>query len=209
MAIDEALLESAPLLGRPVLRFYEWSQPTASFGYFQRYDDVAAMTRLRPLIRRPTGGGLVPHDRDWTYSLVFPPSAPWYALPAIESYEYAHRWVQSAFARIGVGTVLSAEPIRVAQGQCFVGAEKFDVLWSGQKIGGAAQRRSRSGLLIQGSIQPPVNTARSDWENAFCQCSPSGEQVAWEPFCLDRLPADRIQLLIQGKYSLDSYNRKK
>src|SRR5712672_1969240 len=78
MAIDEVLLESVVTFGAPLLRFYSWSEPAASFGYSQRYSEIARLTSLRPLVRRPTGGGFVPHDADWTYTLVFPPSAPWY-----------------------------------------------------------------------------------------------------------------------------------
>src|SRR5207248_11592242 len=77
MAVEEALLEAAGCIATPVLRFYSWSEPAASFGYFQRYAEVLQLTSLRPLVRRPTGGGLVTHDADWTYSLIFPPSAPW------------------------------------------------------------------------------------------------------------------------------------
>ena len=69
MACDEVLLESALRLGQPVVRFYGWTEPAATFGYFQKYAEVEAMTELRPLIRRPTGGGLVPHAADWTYSV--------------------------------------------------------------------------------------------------------------------------------------------
>src|SRR5258708_33050381 len=54
MALDAALLEAAPFLGRPVLRFYSWMEPAASFGYFQKYAEVEQMTLLRPLVRRPT-----------------------------------------------------------------------------------------------------------------------------------------------------------
>ena len=57
MALDEALLESAPQLGRPVLRFYSWTEAAATFGYAQKYSQAAALTPLRPLVRRPTGGG--------------------------------------------------------------------------------------------------------------------------------------------------------
>jgi hypothetical protein len=54
MALDEALLESVPRLGLPVLRFYSWTEPAATFGYLQNYSQAAALTRLRPLVRRPT-----------------------------------------------------------------------------------------------------------------------------------------------------------
>ena len=35
MALDEALLEAMPRLQKPVLRFYGWTEPAATFGYFQ------------------------------------------------------------------------------------------------------------------------------------------------------------------------------
>jgi len=107
MALDEALLEAAPRLGRAVLRFYGWREAAASFGYFQKYAAVEQMTGLRPLVRRPTGGGLVPHAADWTYSLAFPPSHPWHALRAEESYRRVHEWIRDAFARLGIETALA------------------------------------------------------------------------------------------------------
>src|SRR5258708_26441834 len=75
MAMDEALLEAMPRLGQPILRFYSWSEPAASFGYFQKFREVERLTLLRPLVRRPTGGGIVPHMEDWTYSAAFTTSA--------------------------------------------------------------------------------------------------------------------------------------
>src|SRR5439155_14037947 len=96
MALDEVLLGSAPQLGEPLLRFYSWTAAAATFGYFQKFQEVERMTPLRPLVRRPTGGGLVPHDADWTYSLLFPPSHSWYSLKAVESYKRLHQWIQAA-----------------------------------------------------------------------------------------------------------------
>src|ERR1035441_4980393 len=174
MALDEALLEAMPRLGRPVLRFYDWTEPAATFGYFQKYADVERATLLRPLIRRPTGGGIVPHDADWTYSFAFPPGHEWHSLKAEESYRRVHEWIQSAFAKLNVTTELAStrhSELRTPNseiGQCFAGYEKFDVLWHGRKIAGAAQRRNKLGLLIQGSVQPlPVSLARTDWQKAM------------------------------------------
>ena len=138
MAMDEALLEWAPRIGQPVLRFYGWIEPAATFGYSQRCADIERIMPLRPLIRRPTGGGLVPHDADWTYSLAFAPQTPWYALKAVESYRRVHEWVRDAFGLLGIQTALAPEPIKEAPGQCFAGAERSDVLWRGRKIAGAA-----------------------------------------------------------------------
>ena len=183
MAWDATLLEAMPSLGRPVLRFYSWTERAASFGYFQKYAEVRQMTQLRPLVRRPTGGGLVPHDADWTYSVTIPTGHTWYALSAVESYHRIHEWIQAAFLKLGVATELAPCCRKALPGQCFVGHEKFDVLWHGQKIAGAAQRRTRSGLLIQGSVQPPpVKMQRSDWENALCDVAAAEYGIAWKEF---------------------------
>ena len=155
MALDEALLESMSRLGRPVLRFYGWTEPAATFGYFQKYADVERATLLRPLIRRPTGGGIVPHDADWTYSLAFPPGHEWHSLKAEASYRRVHEWIRRAFAKLerDNGTRTPLPEIRSQSGPMFFGYEKFDLLWNGKKIAGAAQRRNKLGLLIQGSVQ--------------------------------------------------------
>src|SRR5260370_41510457 len=91
MPLDAALWGAAPVLRRPVLRFYCWAEPAATFGYFQKYAEVSQMTLLRPLVRRPTGGGLVPHAADWTYSLAFPPGQGWNALKTAGSCQRDHR----------------------------------------------------------------------------------------------------------------------
>jgi lipoyl(octanoyl) transferase len=182
MAWDAALLEAAPRLGAPVLRFYGWTEAAATFGYFQHYADIERLTPLRPIIRRPTGGGFVPHDHDWTYSLAFPPADPWHALKAVESYRRVHEWVQSAFAACRVSTELSPSAVKEAPGQCFIGAEQFDVLLDAKKIAGAAQRRTRDGLLIQGSIQPPPGVVREAFERAMLDVATMQWGVEWEDF---------------------------
>ncbi len=69
MALDEALLQTVT---QPVLRFYRWRRPALSFGYFGRFADVAAEASARELVRRWTGGGIVLHGADLTYSIILP-----------------------------------------------------------------------------------------------------------------------------------------
>ena len=210
MALDEALLEFASQLGKPVSRFYGWTERAASFGYSQKYGEVARLTVLRPLVRRPTGGGLVPHEADWTYSLVFPPGHWWYASRATESYERVHEWIRDAFARLNLTTELSPGRRKELAGQCFVGAERFDVLWRGRKIAGAAQRRNRHGLLIQGSVQPPPQAiAGADWHKAICDVAREKWRVQWSPFVADGALDQRTAELARQKYSLADYNQRR
>lgn len=208
MALDEALLEAVIRLRHPVLRFYSWSESAASFGYFQKYVQVERLTPLRPLVRRPTGGGIVPHDADWTYSLVFPPSHEWYCLSARDSYRRVHAWIQSAFDKVNVPTALAPEPLKAQPGQCFVGHEQSDLLWRGRKIAGAAQRRRKDGLLIQGSIQPPLPSLdRALWRQAMREVATAAFGAHWEFAALDEQVARRAQELAQTKYSQAAYNR--
>ena len=208
MALDEALLESMPRLGKPVLRFYAWKQKAASFGYFQRFAEVEKMTLLRPLVRRPTAGGLVPHDADWTYSVTFPNTHEWYSLSATESYCRVHEWIQRAFASLEVRTELAASCRKSEAGQCFSGWEKFDVVWKGRKVAGAAQRRKREGLLIQGSVQPPpLSIAREMWERAMRERAE--HKLEWVEFKLDQELNQRVLELTERKYSREEYYRKR
>lgn len=210
MALDEALLESVATLGRPVLRFYGWTAPAATFGYFQRYADVARMTCLRPLIRRPTAGGLVPHEQDWTYSLVFPPSHEWYGLRAGESYRRLHEWIRASLARVRVPSELAPCCAKELPGQCFAGAEKFDLLSQGRKIAGAAQRRNRHGLLIQGSVQPPPpGVARAEWEQALCDIARIEWGVEWQHPPLPDTLEQRAHNLAGQKYATCEHNQRR
>lgn len=207
MAVDEALLEAMPRLGLPVLRFYSWEEPAASFGYFQKYREVERLTSLRPLVRRPTGGGIVPHDADWTYSLVFPNGHEWHQLAASESYRRVHQWLADAFALGDLRTMLAPASRKAEPGRCFAGYEQFDLLWRGQKLAGAAQRRKREGLLIQGSVQPAaIGVQRADWEAAMREVAREAHWQNWEP---DQALNDRARELTQKKYSQTSYNQRR
>jgi lipoate-protein ligase A len=152
----------------------------------------------------------VPHDRDWTYSVAVPPGHFWYALSAEESYRRIHEWLRDGFARLGVETALSPCCVKEIPGQCFIGAEKHDLLWHGKKIAGAAQRRNKLGLLIQGSVQPPpIGLDRAAWQAAALAVGKnffgetSREFVPSTPF------SERVEELVAQKYGLDAHNRKR
>lgn len=210
MAMDEALLEAMPRLQQPVLRFYGWTEPAASFGYFQAFSEIERTTLLRPLVRRPTGGGLVPHDVDWTYSAAFPTNHEWYSVAATESYRRIHAWIQAAFAEMKIPTELAPCCKKSVPGQCFIGYEKFDLLWQGKKIAGAAQRRSKQGLLIQGSVQPPpLHLQRSDWESAMRLAGEKVFGAAWKEWQPDAELSAQVTELARQKYSQKSFNEKR
>src|SRR5688572_28488627 len=168
--------------------------------------DIERATHLQPLVRRPTGGGLVPHDADWTYSVVIPPNHFWYGLRAPESYERIHQWIQSAFDSIGVATELALDCRKEIPGRCFAGYEKSDLLRLGRKIAGAAQRRTKTGLLIQGSVQPPPsNVIRGQWQRSMSDVTAND----WSGLELSARMTTQVHALRAEKYSRDEYNRRR
>ncbi|MGA1236515.1 MAG: lipoate--protein ligase family protein [Limisphaerales bacterium] len=208
MALDEALLLTAPQRQKPLLRLYGWTLPAATFGYSQRYNEVAAQTHLRPLIRRPTGGGIVPHAQDHTYSIIIPPNQPWHQLRARESYRHTHTWIAQALRLLGLNPNLAPEKHTPVPGVCFAGAEQDDVLCAGQKIAGAAQRRNRSGLLIQGSIQSTLTPRQTQQlplalQNAAQQIWP----CSWNPAPPEPTTNQLAQQLLQEKYASPIHNQ--
>jgi len=157
MAIDEALLHTTPT---PVLRFYCWNEPSVSFGYFGRFEEARRCAASRTLVRRWTGGGIVFHGDDLTYSLIIPASDLLFADAPISIYQKVHCALRDALVSLKQHAILATEVNATAavsdrgdNGHCFARPVCADIMANGRKIAGAAQRRTRWGLLQQGSIQ--------------------------------------------------------
>lgn len=162
MAIDAALLETLPEYC-VAFRHYGWTEPAITFGYSQRYQEVKAVApQGSTLCRRMTGGGIVDHRNDWTYALVIQQAAPCAALSSTELYAKVHTALAEALGELQIDTRLApcprkcdAAPAPESSGpsQCFVQPVMNDVLTpGGRKIAGAAMKRTRQGLLLQGSV---------------------------------------------------------
>ena len=167
MAVDEALLENAT---QPVLRFYRWRRPSISFGYFGRFAEVASESSDREIVRRWTGGGIVPHGEDFTYSIIIPAAVPFFARSSLEIYAAIHDAIRCALEANGIRAVLANGPAPKVSDDCFANAVRADVMSDGHKIAGAAHRRSRAGLLHQGSIQRRnlPDRFRTDFAGLLC-----------------------------------------
>jgi lipoyl(octanoyl) transferase len=181
MGVDEALLMDAVANGVATLRFYHWSEPTLSLGYFQRYADREqhAASCDCAVVRRQTGGGAILHDRELTYSLALPGDHA-LARNAADLYANVHRAFIGALSAAGPAespqTTLrirgedarpqaSAEPFL-----CFQRQSAGDVILIGEsdelatvstpnsrlsghwKVLGSAQRRHRGAILQHGSL---------------------------------------------------------
>ena len=158
MDVDVSLLKHASELGSVLLRFYEWDRPSVSIGFVQKPEIVADRDKYT-VVNRPTGGGVVYHDRDFTYSVVIPHEHWIASLDTVESYRVIHKALLRGFDALGLKGILvdKKQPKSDrATMQCFITPTKYDVLceYNGkvQKIAGSAQRRTKTGILHQGSI---------------------------------------------------------
>src|SRR5436189_1579962 len=125
MAIDEALLETAVV---PTIRFYRWRSPALSFGYFGKFSDVAIYAAKRELVRRWTGGGIVFHGEDLTYSIVIPASDPAFSESSMAVYEKTHAAIRAALAKNGRETELAEIASPKISESCFANTVRADVM---------------------------------------------------------------------------------
>jgi len=212
MAIDEALLETAIV---PSIRFYRWQSPALSFGYFGKFAEVASSASERDVVRRWTGGGIVLHGDDLTYSIVIPAWDQAFAEPSIVLYERIHRGLCAALNGIGerafVARSVERSPIMLAKRaamsasayNCFANPVRADVMIDGRKVAGAAQRRTRWGLLQQGSIQNI--SIHSELAQRFA--GTLSADCRWREITEKLL--QRARELARQKYGADSWLRKK
>jgi lipoate-protein ligase A len=153
MAIDEALLLSGG--NQPLFRTYRWLQRSVSLGYFSSWEQAAKRYPGREIVRRWTGGGMVEHGDDFTYSLLVPISS---SPPANRDlYREVHTDIVQTLAANGrAAAVVNGSQLATGPsflGSCFERSVENDVEVEGVKVAGAAIRRLRTGVILQGSIQ--------------------------------------------------------
>jgi lipoyl(octanoyl) transferase len=166
MALDEALMARARSTGEWVLRAYSWSAPTLSLGRHQSacsaYDPATLAAVGIPVVRRPTGGRAVLHDREVTYSVTAPAND---AGALRESYQRINRLLVDGLRSLGVAAEVAEMP-RAPKPDltpCFELPSPGELTVAGRKLAGSAQWREHGALLQHGSIlvdgdQAPVST---------------------------------------------------
>jgi len=159
MAVDEFLFQSLDTeISHTVLRFYSWKKPTVSIGYSQKAADIVDVEFCKlkgiDIVRRITGGKLVLHHEEVTYSLVstdnetFPPTVG-------NSYKQVSEALMVGLKEMGLNPNLADMPpeeyVRDHR-LCFSYPARNEVEVSGKKIIGSAQKRMGSKFIQHGLI---------------------------------------------------------
>ena len=162
MAVDEMLLLSRSEKGVPVLRFYEWSEPSVTAGYFQDLRRVAgkfnAEKKIIPVVKRLSGGGAVLHGEDLTFSLSIAVSNPFFPTDVKSSYlkinEALRVGLKNDLPKLDYADCKTVAPKKKQSDDrvCFDSPACYDLLLSGKKVLGSSQRRIGKTLLHQSSV---------------------------------------------------------
>jgi lipoate-protein ligase A len=168
MGIDQQLLLSLDQHNNPILRFYDWINPSATFGYFSSPESLLNMEASKDyglqLAKRPTGGGLLFHEFDFTFSFLLPTTHPQFSLNTLDNYRLVNQIVANAIQQylyyerpLELLCGPSIPPENRSQDKelrnfCMAIPTVYDVVSNGRKLAGAAQRRTKLGFLHQGSI---------------------------------------------------------
>ncbi len=141
------------------IRFYRFSEPTVTYGRLQDPEQVRRVSPAGwPLVQRPTGGGIVMHDKDLCLSIAWRPGQTSIPTRPTEQYQWIHSVILDALAPIIRLNRMSCRQVAESstsfhKRQCFQEPVACDLLINGQKVVGGALAHRRDGILYQGSIQ--------------------------------------------------------
>lgn len=154
----------------PLLHYYDWSVPSLTYGYFACPHTLLHLDQLKRYgwhaARRPTGGGVIFHLTDFAFSLLIPRSHPYVCGSPHANYAWINALVLQAIQPfLGGGAHLAhmdvdreacqEEDVLIGNRRptfCMAQISCYDLVVDGKKVGGAAQRKTREGLLHQGSL---------------------------------------------------------
>ena len=161
MATDEAIFRANQRTGSPpTLRFYSWSPPSVSLGYFQAAReevDIEACRRYSvDIVRRPTGGKAVLHENDLTYAVIASDHNPLFPRDILGTYKVISSCIAQGLSELGIeaemegnGRSYQDDSLKAA---CFSSPSRYELLAKNKKICGSAQLRSKGIFLQHGAI---------------------------------------------------------
>ncbi len=171
MAIDEALTRKCiDSEERPAaIRFYTWKETSCSIGYFQKMKDVLKVpdNKRIPVVRRPTGGGIVYHGDDITFSIIKRRIQSNRQENITSFYKHIGESLLMGLERLGftcTSYLPEKESHRSAQERkplndshtqqsfCSETPTKYDIMINGSKVAGYAARKSQGAVLCQGYL---------------------------------------------------------
>ena len=215
MAADEALCETMP--APHVLRFYNWAGPGVTFGYSQRRKAVAeaiaaAGSPITAVTRRPTGGGIVFHETDLTFSFIF--HSPGAYFEPGKTYDRLHRAINAEYARLGISFDLLNEKTRDYAVNdpvmnCFAKPVNMDILYNGKKVLGGALRKFGDHMLYQASFQAPdARPNGAVHRNAVIKALGAEFGLEWEVAAMPAVALAKAAALAEGKYRTPAWNER-
>lgn len=205
MAIDEMFFIKDDFT--PVLRFYTWSEPGYTIGYFQKKSDIKNENNY-PVVRRMTAGLAVLHDSDLSYSLVISDELWSYIYNQEETYKIIHNEIKKALQKIGI---ICDEQNKIDTTHkdisCVKTFYKDDVFFKGRKVVGSCQRRRGKRILVEGSIHIKLS---GEQINAFaCEFFENISKTlkcAVEVSKLDDIEIADADIIASSKYNTDKWN---
>ncbi|HDD64553.1 MAG TPA: lipoate--protein ligase family protein [Firmicutes bacterium] len=159
MAIDEALFLSYFNKRIPTFRIYGWKPYGFSIGYSQKTDEILDLEMCKRdnicIVRRITGGSMIYHANEVTYSIVCSNSDIGNPESVKKSYKVLTSFILRSYEKMGLSPKYAIDfggRIRKRSSFCFMSQEDYDIVIGNRKIGGNAQKRRRDVILIHGSI---------------------------------------------------------
>lgn len=153
MEKDCACIEQLITLKKPLLRLYEWKEPSVTYGHF--IDPAKTIKNFPwPKAKRPTGGGVLFHYHDFSFSFACPATHPLYSNTVSENYRWVNEIVIEVIKRVfpKIDQIVCSSQESVFDTFCMATPTPFDVVINGVKVGGAAQRKTKAGFVHQSSL---------------------------------------------------------
>jgi lipoate-protein ligase A len=193
MALDEALMRESARTGNAYFRLYGWESPTLSLGRNQRargqYDLESAKTLGVAIVRRPTGGRALLHNREITYSVAMPARD---GAAAATAYAFINEVLLDGLERLGVKAVKATGASHAPPGlrPCFDEPSAHEIVVGERKLVGSAQWRRGGTLLQHGSIlvrddQGIIPRLMREPLDAAPAAASLGEALGWDPSLAD------------------------